>query len=81
MSTSAPARSTNNPSTAGLAVHYCEEALRKWEPRIHHIKASAAPSANEPSRLDIRVSYVIRGTNMPGNMVYPFYLQKSELGE
>jgi phage baseplate assembly protein W len=68
----------NNPITAGIAIHYCEEALSKWEPRIEDIEVTAAPSQSEPNRLDIRISYVVRGTNRPGNLVYPFYLRKPD---
>ena len=68
----------NNPTTAGLAIHYCDEALRKWEPRIHKIRVDALPSENVPNRLDIQISYVVRATNQPGNMVYPFYLRKPD---
>ena len=68
----------NNPTTAGLAIHYCEEALRKWEPRIHNIEVEADQSPDEPNRLDIRISYTVRATNQPGNLVYPFYLRKPD---
>src|SRR6478672_5294113 len=34
----------NNPNTAGLAAHYCVEALQKWEPRINQLEAEAMPS-------------------------------------
>jgi phage baseplate assembly protein W len=68
----------NNPITAGLAIHYCEEALRKWEPRIQDIQVTAEPSRDEPNRLDIRISYVVRDTNRQGNLVYPFYLRKPD---
>lgn len=68
----------NNPTTAGLAIHYCEEALRKWEPRITNIQVDAEPARNDPNRLDIRISYVVRATNQPGNLVYPFYLRKPD---
>ncbi|HTE56137.1 MAG TPA: GPW/gp25 family protein [Kofleriaceae bacterium] len=68
----------NNPATAALAVHYCDEALRKWEPRIHKIVVEADAAHGEPNRLDIRISYVVRSTNQPGNLVYPFYLRKPD---
>lgn len=68
----------NNPTTAGLAEFYCEEALAKWEPRITNIEAKATPSQDEPSRLDIRVTYMIRGSNRVDNLVFPFYLQTEE---
>jgi len=68
----------NNPTTAGLAEFYCEEALAKWEPRIAAIDATASPSPDEPSRLDIRITYVIRATNRTDNLVFPFYLQTDD---
>ena len=67
-----------NPTTAGLAIHYCEEALRKWEPRIQDIQVSADPAPDQPSRLDLRVSYVVRATSRPDSLVYPFYLRAPE---
>ncbi len=68
----------NSPNTAGLAIHYCEEALRKWEPRIQDIQVTAAIPPDEPNRLDLHVSYVVRANSQPGNLVYPFYLRGSE---
>jgi phage baseplate assembly protein W len=70
----------NNPATASLAAHYVSEALRKWEPRIEKVEAKAAPSTTEPNRLDVRVSYVVRATNQPANLVYPFYLRQPDAG-
>ncbi len=68
----------NNPTTAALAEHYCEEALIKWEPRIEDIAVDAQVSADEPNRLDIRISYVVAETNEERNMVYPFYLRQPD---
>jgi len=70
----------NNPTTASLAEHYCEEALYKWEPRIENVYAQATPNPDEPNRLDIRIAYLIAETNDERNVVYPFYLRtKKEL--
>jgi phage baseplate assembly protein W len=71
----------NNPTTAGLAVHYCTEALQKWEPRIEQIECTATPNKNEPNRLDIEIQYRVRATNTGRNLVYPFYLRKPEEGK
>ena len=68
----------NNSSTAALAEHYCEEALLKFEPRIDDVEIHAEPSADEPNRLDIRISYVIAETHEERNLVYPFYLKDME---
>lgn len=70
--------SPNNPTTASLAEHYCEEALIKWEPRIEDVRASATPNKDQPNRLDIRISYVVAETNDERNVVYPFYLRTPE---
>src|SRR5262249_36939955 len=64
----------NNPNTCGLAAFYCEEALAKWEPRIHKIKAKARPAPDEPNKILIEVQYVVTANSSARNLVYPFYL-------
>jgi uncharacterized protein len=68
----------NNDETAARAEYYCEEALYKYEPRITAVKCRAAPSPDEPSRLDLRITYQIAGQQTKKNLVYPFYLLKPE---
>ena len=68
----------NNINTAGLAAHYVVEALQKWEPRIEHVAADANPSADEPNKLLIDIRYRVRGSNVTRNLVYPFYLRRSD---
>ena len=68
----------NNANTAGLAAHYCVEALQKWEPRIGDVEADAVPSQDEPNKLLIHIRYKVRETGNVHNMVYPFYLRRSE---
>jgi phage baseplate assembly protein W len=70
----------NNANTAGLAAHYCVEALTKWEPRIADVEADADPSRDEPNKLLIHIRYKVRQTGTTHNMVYPFYLRRSEEG-
>ena len=50
------------------------EALVLWEPRIRDIEVHAYQS--EAGRLDIEIGYVVRTTNNPYNLVYPFYLSE-----
>ena len=50
------------------------EALVLWEPRIRDIEVRAAGA--EAGRLDISISYVVRSTNNPYNLVYPFYISE-----
>ena len=71
----------NNATTAALAAHYCEEALLKWEPRVQNLVVDAVPAADQPNRLDIRISYQVIYTNEQRNMVYPFYLRQPDEGE
>jgi predicted component of type VI protein secretion system len=68
----------NNPVTAALAEHYCEVALYKHEPRLGYVEVKAAPSRDEPNRLDVRISYQIAGKSELKNLVYPFYLRKPD---
>ena len=68
----------NNLNTASLAAHYCIEALGKWEPRIEEIEARADSSSDDPNRLDINIKYKVRATNTSRNLVYPFYIRRSD---
>lgn len=54
--------SPNDATTAGLAVHYVRQALRRWEPRIEVLKLDAAPDPSEPGRLDIRLEYRVKAS-------------------
>jgi phage baseplate assembly protein W len=68
----------NTINTAGLAMHYVHESLSKWEPRIEAVEVDAAPSQDDPNRLDINIKYKVRATNNSRNLVYPFYIRRSE---
>jgi len=68
----------NNVNTAGLAAHYCIDALTKWEPRIDDVEAEAEPSNDDPNQLNLFIKYKVRATNNSRNLVYPFYLRRSD---
>jgi len=68
----------NNLNTASLAAHFCIEALTKWEPRIEEVEATADPADDNPNRLDITIKYKVRATNTSRNLVYPFYIRRSD---
>ncbi|MBR5089299.1 MAG: GPW/gp25 family protein [Ruminiclostridium sp.] len=53
-----------------------ERALVVWEPRIKDIKADVKPSDGGDGKLVITVNYVVRSTNNPFNLVYPFYISE-----
>ncbi len=50
------------------------EALILWEPRIRDIEVHA--NRADAGRLDIEIDYVVRTTNNPYNLVYPFYINE-----
>jgi uncharacterized protein len=68
----------NNGMTAARAEVYCEEAIYKFEPRIAKVSCTAGPHPDEPNRLDVRIEYVIAGTNDKRNLVFPFYLRTED---
>ena len=68
----------NNFTTAGLASYYVTAALQKWEPRIDNVEADAQPSLDSPNKMTINIRYTVRATNNRHNLVYPFYLRRSE---
>ncbi len=53
-----------------------EDALIRWEPRITDLKVSIRIDDQNPSKLNIHIHYLVRSTNNPYNMVYPFYLNE-----
>lgn len=69
----------NNANTRALAVYHVEEALIKWEPRIVEVKVTADTEPEQPHIINIAIDYKVRTTNNVFNLVYPFYLQKSEV--
>jgi uncharacterized protein len=62
-----------DPSTRSRIAYAVSEALRRWEPRIEVAGVEVNPDPGEPSTLFIDISYSIKGTNDPRNLVFPFY--------
>lgn len=54
--------------------HVVEEALTLWEPRINDIEVLADHHPTEDGCVLIEIQYIIRATNNPHNLVFPFYL-------
>ena len=52
-----------------------EDALIEWEPRIEDIAVDIG-EVDRTGRLDIGISYVVRSTNNPFNLVFPYYLNE-----
>lgn len=66
----------NTLLTAAKVEYEVKRSLSAYEPRVNDIEVEATPDEDEPSRLNISISFVIRSTNSKSNMVYPFYLRK-----
>lgn len=51
-----------------------ERSLTRWEPRITDVEAEVTDERINEGILFIHIRYVIRSTNNPYNLVYPFYI-------
>jgi hypothetical protein len=67
-----------DPATRSRIGYEVRESLRRWEPRVEVGDVLVTPDAGEPSTLFIDVSYSIKGTNDPRNLVFPFYTIPAE---
>ncbi|MFZ9042328.1 MAG: GPW/gp25 family protein [Ilumatobacteraceae bacterium] len=60
-------------TTAGLIAYEVRSALKQWEPRIDVTDVDVGFDDDRPSIVYIDISYRIRSTNDPRNLVFPFY--------
>jgi hypothetical protein len=67
-----------SPSTIGRIAQDVRDALRRWEPRIDIEDVQVVSDPDDRSRLSIHLSYSIRATNDPRNLVFPFYVLPGE---
>lgn len=63
-----------NATTAGQLAFDVRVALDRWEPRIDVDDVEVTFDAAESGVLYIDITYRIRGTNDPRNLVFPFYV-------
>lgn len=63
----------NTVAVRALVKHDVEQALTAWEPRIAVSSVDVTPG-DDPSLVEISVSYVHVRTSRPDNLVYPFFL-------
>ena len=50
------------------------EAVRDWEPRVELEDVRAEVTAGRENQIVVYIDYRIRGSNVRGNLVFPFYL-------
>jgi phage baseplate assembly protein W len=65
----------NNTATAGRVATTVRDALERYEPRIEVGEINVG-RADGGARMDIAIDYTILATDTPGNLVYPFYLER-----
>ena len=70
----APADAT----TAGMIAFEVRNALDRWEPRIEVIDVVVTRDDAQSTLLYIDISYAVRDTNDPRNLVFPFYVIPDE---
>jgi Bacteriophage baseplate protein W len=70
----APADAT----TAGRIAYEVRISLERWEPRVDVVAVDVTADAEDRSTLYVQITYAIRGTNDPRNLVFPFYVIPSE---
>lgn len=52
-----------------------EKALVQWEPRIEEIEVRIK-TVPEKGKVEIFIDYVVRSTNNPYNLVFPYYMNE-----
>ena len=64
------------PDAASLALFRSEvvSSLIRWEPRIIDVSADVDTSDIINGKVVLNISYTVRATNNPGNLVFPYYL-------
>jgi uncharacterized protein len=67
----------NGATTRGLVEADVRDALRRWEPRIEVLDVTVTAGGLEEELLFISIDYRVRSTDSRGNLVYPFYLERS----
>ena len=68
----------NNASTHGLIIHYVEQALERWEPRIQVREIEVNTDPNSGATLLVEIKYIIKDSHDERSIVYPFFLMGEE---
>jgi Bacteriophage baseplate protein W len=67
-----------NARTAGRAAYEVEASLTRWEPRITVQDIQVTFEEGGIGIMYLSITYTIRGTNDPRNLVFPFYTLPAE---
>lgn len=52
------------------------QALIRWEPRITDTEVKVDDGRAEQGMVEIHISYAVRATNNPYNLVFPYYINE-----
>ncbi len=71
---------SRNATTEGLLVHYVEQALGRWEPRIDVLEVNVSIDAKDPyaGTWFVEIKYRIKATHDDRSIIYPFFLMGEE---
>jgi phage baseplate assembly protein W len=61
----------NDDTTAGLAIHYVQQAINLWERRIDVVRLDAQRDPEYPERLDVMLEYRVRATQRVSQLTLP----------
>lgn len=67
----------HNATTEGLLIHYVEQALERWEPRVD-VQEVDVSSDSRGATLMVEIKYRVKATHDERSIVYPFYLMGEE---
>lgn len=65
----------SDATTAGLAIHYVREAIRRWEPRVDIVRLDAGQEDTVSGRLIIELVYRLKRTDRIDTLTVPVDLQ------
>lgn len=68
----------HDPTTEGLLIHYVEQALTRWEPRIDLTSVKVSGDPVQAGAVLIEIDYIIKATHDERSIVHPFYIQAEE---
>ena len=65
----------NDTVLRGLVRHHVIDAIKRWEKRVvvTGVTFDESPATKDRNLLLVRISYRVIRTQVPGNLVFPFY--------
>ena len=79
--TCSPRSTPRRRASASRIAYEVELSLERWEPRVDVEEVDISFDPDDSSTIYILIRYVIRGSNDPRNLVFPFYVIPSEPSE